>query len=81
MRSTREMRKLAAVLLAGTAEARFYGDDLRRATHVHRRRLYPLLTLLLERGWLTDGWDGPAPAEPKRYFVLTDVGRRELARP
>jgi len=81
MRSTREMRRLAAVLLAGAAEARFYGADLRRAARVHSRRLYPLLTLLLQRGWITDGWDEPSPAEAQRYYVLTDVGRRELAKP
>ncbi|WP_410640934.1 helix-turn-helix transcriptional regulator [Amycolatopsis sp. lyj-346] len=81
MRSTREMRRLAAVLLAGAADARFHGDDLRRAANVQSRRLYPLLTLLLERGWVTDGWDDPSSAEPQRHYVLTDVGRRELARP
>jgi PadR family transcriptional regulator PadR len=75
------MRRLAAVLLAGAAEARFKGEELRRAAQLHSTRLYPLLTRLLERGWLADGWDGSSPAEAQRYYVLTDVGRRELARP
>jgi DNA-binding PadR family transcriptional regulator len=75
------MRRLAGVLLAGATEVRFYGEDLRRAAHVHSRRLYPLLTPLLERGWLADRWDESSPAQAKRYYVLTDVGRRELAKP
>lgn len=79
MRSTREMRRLAAVLLAGAAEARFYPEDLRRAAQVHSRRLYPLLNTLEQRGWLTDGWD--EPDKTRRYYMLTDVGRRELGRP
>jgi DNA-binding PadR family transcriptional regulator len=79
MRSTREMRRLVAVLLAGAAEARFYPEDLRRAAQVHGRRLYPMLDTLEQRGWLTDGWD--EPDKTHRYYVLTDEGRRELARP
>ncbi|WP_290055675.1 helix-turn-helix transcriptional regulator [Amycolatopsis solani] len=81
MRSTREVRRLAAVLLAGDADSRFYGEDLREAAHMHSNRLYPLLTLWLERGWVTDGWDGPSLDGSKRYYVLTDVGRRELDKP
>ncbi|HEY3478722.1 MAG TPA: helix-turn-helix transcriptional regulator [Amycolatopsis sp.] len=81
MRSTREMRKLASVLLAGTAESRFKGEDLRRAAQLHSTRLYPLLTRLLQRGWLTEGWDDDSSVDAHRYYVLTDVGRRELARP
>ncbi|GAB3154320.1 hypothetical protein GCM10027258_58000 [Amycolatopsis stemonae] len=79
MRSNREMRRLAAVLLAGAAKARFYPEDLRRDAQVHSRRLYPLLNKLQDRGWLTDGWDEPDKIH--RYYVLTDEGRRELARP
>jgi DNA-binding PadR family transcriptional regulator len=79
MRSIREMRKLAAVLLAGAADARFYPEDLRRAAQVHSRRLYPMLNKMQDRGWLADGWD--EPDKTHRYYVLTDEGRRELARP
>ncbi|MGW4061990.1 helix-turn-helix transcriptional regulator [Amycolatopsis sp. NPDC004747] len=79
MRSTREMRRLVAVLLAGEAETRFYPEDLRRDAQVHSRRLYPMLNQLQDRGWLVDGWD--EPAKTHRYYVLTDDGRRELAKP
>jgi DNA-binding PadR family transcriptional regulator len=72
------MRKLAAVLLAGAAETRFSAEDLRRATRVHSRRLYPMLATLEQRGWLTDGWEDPAKTQ--RYYVLTEDGRRELTR-
>jgi DNA-binding PadR family transcriptional regulator len=82
MRSTQEMRRLATVLLAGSVETRFYSGDLRRAARMHSRRLYPLVTLLLERGWLADEWDEPAPEtpQPQRYYMLTDLGRQELAK-
>ena len=75
------MRRLAAVLLAGADDARFSGEELRGAADLHGRRLNPLLKLLLDRGWLADGWDGPTPADAQRYYVLTDTGRRELSRP
>ncbi len=75
------MRRLAAVLLAGADEARFSSEDLRGAANLHSSRLNSLLTPLLERGWLADGWDESSTAEATRYYVLTDVGRRELAKP
>ncbi|MFD9963645.1 hypothetical protein [Amycolatopsis sp. NPDC058986] len=80
MRSTREMRRLAAVLLAGDDDARFYGGFLRRAANVHSPRLNLMLTTLLQRSWLTDGWDEPSQAGGQRYYTLTEAGRRELAR-
>ena len=80
MRSTREMRRLATVLLAGDAEARFHSEELRSAAHVPNRRLVPMLTLLLQRGWLAEGWDELSTTKPPRYYVLTDLGRHELAR-
>ncbi|WP_081655995.1 helix-turn-helix transcriptional regulator [Amycolatopsis vancoresmycina] len=79
MRSTREMRRLAAVLLAGAEKARFYPEDLRHAAQVHSNRLYPMLDKLKQRGWLKDEWDEPDKIH--RYFVLTDDGRRGLAKP
>ncbi|WP_077241212.1 helix-turn-helix transcriptional regulator [Amycolatopsis azurea] len=83
MRSTREMHRLTAVFLAGDTKARFHAGDLRRATKVHNRRLYPMLARLLERGWITNGCDEPSSDEPspQPYYVLTDIGRRELNRP
>jgi DNA-binding PadR family transcriptional regulator len=85
MRTTREMRKLASVLLKGAADSRFYSWDLRQAADVHNARLYPLLTLLLDRGWITDGYD-PSPADesnddqPQHWYALTDLGRHELSK-
>jgi DNA-binding PadR family transcriptional regulator len=81
MRSTREMRRLTAVFLAGDAEARFHSGDLRRAANLDNRRLYPMLDSLLDRGWIADGWDEPTPTEAQPYYMLTDIGRRELSRP
>jgi DNA-binding PadR family transcriptional regulator len=77
------MRKLKTVLLAGAVDTRFYSWDLRQAAHLHNARLYELLVLFKQRGWLTDGWDEPEPGDdqPQHWYVLTDLGRRELARP
>jgi PadR family transcriptional regulator PadR len=44
--------------------------------------LYPMLTRMLEAGWLTDGWEDPATIRekrpPRRYYELTDLGRLRL---
>jgi len=42
-----------------------------------------MLTRLLDQGWLTDGWEDPTTTiqqkrPPRRYYELTDLGRREL---
>ncbi|QXV61238.1 hypothetical protein CVV72_32420 [Amycolatopsis sp. TNS106] len=55
----------------------------RRAANLTGQRLSALLEKLLNLGWVTDGFDEASPDRPDRlpYYVLTDVGRRELTRP
>lgn len=79
------MRKLKTALLAKDADTRFYTWDLREAAGLHNARLYPLLVLLKQRGWITDGYD-PSPADesddaqPQHWYALTDLGRHELSK-
>jgi PadR family transcriptional regulator PadR len=43
--------------------------------------MYPILHRLLDEGWLTDGWDDTEASKhrpPRRYYELTDLGRRAL---
>lgn len=61
---------------------RHWGYDLSKRAGVRSGVLYPLLTRLLDAGWLTDGWEDPSQLTerrpPRRYYELTDSGRREL---
>jgi PadR family transcriptional regulator PadR len=43
--------------------------------------MYPRLSTLLAEGWLTDGWETTEEAAgrpPRRYYELTDNGKRGL---
>jgi len=77
------MRRLTAVFLAGEPGARFHSADLRRAANLTGQRLSALLERLHNLGWVADGFDEPSPDSRVRlpYYVLTDIGRRELTRP
>jgi PadR family transcriptional regulator PadR len=82
MRRTRQLVEVAAVLLADP-DGRHWGYDLIRKSGVRSGVLYPMLTRMLDEGWLTDGWEDRAQIvekrPPRRYYELTDLGRRELA--
>ncbi|MFI9452733.1 hypothetical protein [Amycolatopsis sp. NPDC052450] len=77
MRTAREMSRLAAVFLAGGAEARFYAQDLRRAAAVSHRRLADMLAEMRNLGWIAHEFDKSTP-DWRPYYTLTDAGRREL---
>ncbi|HWD05502.1 MAG TPA: helix-turn-helix transcriptional regulator [Amycolatopsis sp.] len=83
MKSRRDTRKLTTALLASASGTRFHAGELREATGLHNARLYPLLVLFEQRGWLANGWDeSESDAEqPRPWYTLTDLGRRKLARP
>jgi len=58
-----------------------WGYDLSRKAHVRSGAMYPILRRMLNEGWLTDGWEDPAETAgrpPRRYYTLTDKGRREI---
>lgn len=61
---------------------RHWGYDLSKRADVRSGVLYPVLHRMLGEGWLTDGWEDPTSIRgkrpPRRYYELTDEGRRAL---
>jgi PadR family transcriptional regulator, regulatory protein PadR len=81
VRRTKPLVKVATELMADP-DAKFYGYPLSRATGIRSGVIYPLLTRLLDAGWLTDGWEEPGAINekrpPRRYYTLTPAGRDAL---
>jgi PadR family transcriptional regulator PadR len=74
--------KVASALMSDPL-GKHWGYETGRQAGVRSGVLYPVLRRLLEDGWLTDGWETPAEMQghhpPRRYYELTDLGRRELS--
>ena len=49
------------------------------ALHFHVTSLYPLLYRLEERGWIQGRWVEKAGQRRRRYYRLTEEGRKVLA--
>ena len=80
MRRTHALVQVALALMSDHRAAH-WGYDLSRRAGVRSGVLYPILTRMLEQGWLTDGWESADDAQSRpqrRYYELTDEGRREL---
>jgi len=80
VRRTQALVQIALVLMSDQA-GRHWGYETGRRASVRSGVLYPILRRMLEDGWLTDGWENPGLARgrpPRRYYELTDKGRREL---
>jgi PadR family transcriptional regulator PadR len=83
VRITRHLVRVAMALM-DQPRARHWGYELFKRSGVRPGALYPMLTRLLDEGWLADGWEDRAaipegetrPA--RRYYQLTDKGREEL---
>ena len=73
-----------ALALLDKPTAPHWGYELCNEAGVRSGALYPMLSRMLERGWLTDGWEDPTTIKekrpPRRYYQLTDRGREELGR-
>jgi PadR family transcriptional regulator PadR len=70
-----------AIALLESPSGRHWGYDLSKKSGVRSGTLYPMLTVMLDRGWLTDGWEDPQSIEgrpPRRYYEITDLGRAQL---
>jgi PadR family transcriptional regulator, regulatory protein PadR len=82
VRRTRSLAQVAVALMERPDE-RHWGYDLSKRAGVRSGVLYPMLTRMLNDGWLTDGWEDPTTITdkrpPRRYYELTEKGRRELA--
>lgn len=82
VKRTHTLQQVAAALMADPAE-QHYGYEISRQSGLRSGVLYPILHRMLDEGWLTDGWeDQPAAGRrrtpPRRYYKITDLGRREL---
>lgn len=81
MRKTYSLMQVALALMEDPL-GRHWGYDLMKRARVRSGVLYPVLQRMLAAGWLSDGWEDPAEVEgrrpPRRYYRLTDRGRREL---
>lgn len=80
MRKTHALVQVAMALLEDPT-GRHWGYQLSRKAGVRSGVLYPMLTRMLNEGWLTDGWEDPATIQgrpPRRYYELTDKGRLAL---
>ena len=80
MRRTYSLIQVAMALLDEPND-RHWGYELSKRSGVRSGVLYPMLTRMLDEGWLTDGWEDPAQIEgrpPRRYYELTNDGRRAL---
>ena len=81
MRKTHALVQLALALMEEPL-GRHWGYRLITRSGVRSGVLYPLLQRMLADGWLLDGWEDPQEiAErrpPRRYYEMTDKGRREL---
>jgi PadR family transcriptional regulator, regulatory protein PadR len=80
MRRTRSLRAVALTLLE-QPDGTHFGYDIGKRTGIPSGVLYPILGRLLTEGWITDHWeDLPPLGRPRRrYYQLTDTGKRELA--
>ncbi|TDD91964.1 PadR family transcriptional regulator [Saccharopolyspora karakumensis] len=81
MRKTHALVQVAMAFMADPT-GRHWGYDLTKRAGVRSGVLYPMLTRMLDEGWVSDGWEDPASIDrkrpPRRYYELTDKGRLEL---
>jgi PadR family transcriptional regulator, regulatory protein PadR len=81
MRKTHALVQVAMALVSDPT-SRHWGYELSKKTGVRSGVLYPMLTRMLDEGWVEDGWEDPATIRdkrpPRRYYELTDRGRLGL---
>lgn len=71
-----------AVALLEDPRGRHWGYDLSKKAGVRPGVLYPVVHRMFSEGLLDDGWEEHSPdakRPPRRYYVLTEKGLRELA--
>ncbi|MDR1388213.1 MAG: PadR family transcriptional regulator [Propionibacteriaceae bacterium] len=71
-----------AQALVSRPKAKHWGYDLSKETGVRSGVLYPILSRMLNQGWLEDGWENQSAVQgsrpPRRYYEVTDEGLRKL---
>lgn len=72
---------IAALQMDQETDGRIWGYALSKKSGVRSGVLYPQLDRMLGEGWLEDHWeehDHASKRPPRRYYTLTDEGRRSL---
>jgi PadR family transcriptional regulator, regulatory protein PadR len=80
VRVTRALIQVTLALMERPTD-KHWGYELGQTAGVRSGVLYPMLTRMLDEGWLIDGWEDPAVIHgrpPRRYYELTDNGRDQL---
>ena len=81
MRKTHALVQVAMALLEDPT-GKHWGYELSKQAGVRSGVMYPMLTRMLDEGWLTDGWEDEVTIREKRparrYYELTDEGRLQL---
>src|SRR5438045_2920422 len=80
-RRTTDALVRVATTVMNDPDGRYYGYELSKASHVRSGALYPMLDRFLADGWVIDEWELPGEEtakKPRRYYSLTDEGRRHL---
>jgi PadR family transcriptional regulator, regulatory protein PadR len=81
MRKTHALVQVAMALV-NDPTGRHWGYELSKKTGVRSGVLYPMLTRMLDEGWVEDGWEDPTTIRdkrpPRRYYELTNEGRLAL---
>jgi PadR family transcriptional regulator PadR len=77
-RADEALAKLGRTFLADP-DSRYYGYPLSRKSGVSSGVVYPVLSKMLDEGWLSCGWEteaelGGAKRPPRRWYRLTDTG-------
>lgn len=80
MRVTYRLVQLAQAML-DDLNGKYWGYQLMRETGVPSGVLYPLLTRMLDEGWVKMHTSRKTPTlgPTRRYYTLTAKGRKELA--
>ncbi|QTE30064.1 helix-turn-helix transcriptional regulator [Pengzhenrongella sicca] len=83
MKVTHSLVLVALALLDMDREddSRVWGYALSKRSGVRSGVLYPQLDRMMGEGWLEDHWEEHAEGKkrpPRRYYKLTDQGRRDL---
>lgn len=81
MRKTHSLVQVAVALMRDPS-GKHWGYQLSKQSGVRSGVMYPILSRMLLKGWLEDGWEDVNPSEskrpPRRYYTLTAEGCSEL---
>lgn len=82
MRMTHTLVQVAMVLLDGD-KPEHWGYEMSKTSGVRSGAIYPMLNRMIDKGWITCGWEDPATSldegrPARRYFGVTETGKDEL---